>query len=191
MRSLKNILRSACVTFAVITLCAQIAILLFLDPTKDALLPEIVFGIFGFSIALGVANHVYFKTEMNALLRYFIHLFLTVGTAIDVLMNTRGIRSVAILGDMFELGEGSKLQHELVGRYAAQKEVELLIAIGADSAEMARGAAEAGIKEVMHFETKDAFFEKMNSIIGTGDVILLKGSRGMEMDKIVKKIMEQ
>ena len=86
MRSLKNILRSACVTFAVITLCAQIAILLFLDPAKDALLQEIVFGIFGFSIALGVANHVYFKTEMNTLLRYFIHLFLTVGSAIAVLM---------------------------------------------------------------------------------------------------------
>lgn len=111
--------------------------------------------------------------------------------AIDVLMNTRGIRSVAILGDMFELGETSKMQHELVGRYAAAKGVELLIAIGRDSAEMARGAAEEGISNVMHFETKDAFFNEMNSIIGTGDVILLKGSRGMEMDKIVKKIMEQ
>ena len=86
MKSLKNILRSSCVTFTVITLCAQSAILLFLDPTKDALLPQMVFGIFVFSIALGIANHVYFKTEMNALLRYFIHLFLTVGSAIAVLM---------------------------------------------------------------------------------------------------------
>ena len=111
--------------------------------------------------------------------------------AIDVLMKTRGIRNVAILGDMFELGEGSKVQHELVGRYAAQQNVELLVAIGEDSAEMARGAGEAGLENVLYFKDKNAFFEEMDSIIETGDVILLKGSRGMEMDKIVKKIMEQ
>ncbi len=81
-----SILRSACVTFCIITLCAQTAIMLFLDPSKDALLPQIIFGIFGFSLALGCANHVYFKSEINALLRYFIHLFLTVGSAIAVLM---------------------------------------------------------------------------------------------------------
>ena len=111
--------------------------------------------------------------------------------AIDVLMKTRGIRSVAILGDMFELGEDSKIQHELIGRYAAQQNVGLLVAIGENSAEMARGAREEGMENVLYFADKDAFFEEMGSIIETGDVILLKGSRGMEMDKIVKKIMEQ
>ena len=110
--------------------------------------------------------------------------------AIDVLMKTRGIRSVAILGDMFELGETSKLQHELVGRYAAQQKVELLIAIGEDSAEMARGAKEEGLENVLYFKDKDAFFAEMDQIIGKGDVILIKGSRGMAMDKIVNKIME-
>lgn len=110
--------------------------------------------------------------------------------AIDVLMKTRGIRSVAILGDMFELGETSKLQHELVGRYAARQNVELLIAIGEDSAEMAKGAKEEGISDVMYFKDKDSFFAEMDNIIGKGDVILIKGSRGMAMDKIVNKIME-
>lgn len=111
--------------------------------------------------------------------------------AIDVLMKTRGIRSVAILGDMFELGETGKLQHENVGRYAAQKNVDLLIAIGNDSRETARGASEAGMENVMHFPDKDSFFKEMNNIIEKGDVILIKGSRGMAMDKIVNKIMEQ
>ncbi len=111
--------------------------------------------------------------------------------AIDVLMKTRGIRSVAILGDMFELGEDSALQHELIGRYAAQHNVGLLVAIGENCAEMARGAREEGLENVLYFADKDAFFKEMGSVIETGDVILLKGSRGMEMDKIVKKIMEQ
>ncbi len=111
--------------------------------------------------------------------------------AIDVLMKTRGERCVAILGDMFELGDGSGLQHELVGRYAAQQEVELLVAIGENSAEMYRGAREEGMENVLYFKDKDSFFAEMKSVIKSGDVILLKGSRGMEMDKIVKRIMEQ
>lgn len=110
--------------------------------------------------------------------------------AIDVLMKTRGIRSVAILGDMYELGETSKLQHERVGRYAAQQGVQLLIAIGEDAKEMARGAKEERLENVLYFSKKDAFYQEMNAIIRKGDVILVKGSRGMEMEKIVKKIME-
>lgn len=112
-------------------------------------------------------------------------------SAIDVLMKTRGIRSVAILGDMFELGETSRYQHELVGRYAAENGVELLIAIGECSVEMARGAREEGMENVMYFPDKDSFFKEMDKIIEKGDVILIKGSHGMAMDKIVNRIMEQ
>ena len=49
---------------------------------------------------------------------------------------------------------------------------------------------EEGMENVLYFKNKDAFFKEMDSIIGKGDVILLKGSRGMAMDKIVSKIME-
>ena len=86
MKALQNILRTACATFSVIALCANLAVILFLDPATDGLLPQMIFGFFGFSLAFGVANHVYFKTEINSLLRYFIHLALTVGSAVAVLM---------------------------------------------------------------------------------------------------------
>lgn len=111
--------------------------------------------------------------------------------AIDVLMKTRGERRAAILGDMFELGDDSESQHELVGRYAAQQKVELLVAIGENSLAMARGARDEGMENVLYYKDKDAFFAEMESVIKSGDVILFKGSRGMEMDKIVKRIMEQ
>ena len=111
--------------------------------------------------------------------------------AIDVLMKTRGERHAAILGDMFELGDDSESQHELVGRYAAQQKVELLVAIGENSLAMARGARDEGMENVLYYKDKDAFFAEMESVIKSGDVILFKGSRGMEMDKIVKRIMEQ
>lgn len=110
--------------------------------------------------------------------------------AVDVLKKTRGLRSVAILGDMFELGETSSQQHYLVGRYAAEQGVELLAAIGRDARHMARGAEEAGLEKVLYFPEKKEFVQKMDSILEKGDVILVKGSRGMEMEQIVKKIME-
>ncbi|MFR7985114.1 MAG: UDP-N-acetylmuramoyl-tripeptide--D-alanyl-D-alanine ligase [Clostridia bacterium] len=111
--------------------------------------------------------------------------------AIDVLMKTRGIRNIAVLGDMFELGETSLTQHELIGRYAAQQGVQLLVAIGRDAEQIARGAEKEGLEKSFYFERKEEFLEHMDSIIERGDVILVKGSRGMEMEKIVKKIMEQ
>ncbi|MCB6992193.1 UDP-N-acetylmuramoyl-tripeptide--D-alanyl-D-alanine ligase [bacterium 210820-DFI.6.37] len=110
--------------------------------------------------------------------------------AIDVLMKTRGLRGVAILGDMFELGKTSSQQHSIVGRYAAEKKVQLLIAIGSDARYMAQGAKEAGLENVLYFPEKEEFLKKMDSILEKGDVILVKGSRGMEMEQIVKKIME-
>lgn len=110
--------------------------------------------------------------------------------AIDVLMHTRGLRSVAILGDMFELGENSRKQHELVGRYAARQGVEMLIAVGTDADFIAKGAKKEGMDHILWFKEKKDFLKEMDSIIAKGDVILVKGSRGMEMEKIVKKVLE-
>lgn len=111
-------------------------------------------------------------------------------SAVDVLMNTRGLRSVAILGDMFELGETSGEQHELVGRYAANAGVELLIAVGKDAQRIARGAKAGGCKNAVYFKNKKELSAELKTMIQKGDVVLVKGSRGMEMEKIVKKIME-
>lgn len=111
--------------------------------------------------------------------------------AINVLMRTRGARSVAVLGDMFELGETSRQQHELVGRYAARQDVGLLIAIGKDAAYIAHGAKEEGMEHVIVFSEKAEFVDQANSLIEKGDVVLVKGSRGMRMEDIVKEIMEQ
>lgn len=111
--------------------------------------------------------------------------------AIDVLMSTKGYRKIAILGDMFELGENSDRYHYEVGHYAAQCSIDMLIAIGKNSKQIAEGALTSLNKEnVLHYETKELLINNISSIISSGDVILIKGSRGMAMDQIVKKIME-
>lgn len=111
--------------------------------------------------------------------------------AIDVLTATKGFRKIAILADMYELGEESDAYHAEVGRYAAESPVDLLIAVGIQAKHIAAAAEEIlGENKVHYYETKELLIDDIGSMISSGDVILLKGSRGMAMDQVVKKIME-
>ena len=111
--------------------------------------------------------------------------------AIDVLIATKGFRKIAILADMFELGENTDAFHKEVGEYAAEKSVDLLIAVGNHARYITDGARGIlGEKKVHYYETKELLIKDIGSMISSGDVILLKGSRGMAMDQVVKKIME-
>ncbi len=111
--------------------------------------------------------------------------------AIDVLIATKGFRKIAILADMFELGENSNTFHYEVGRYAAECSVDSLIAVGIQAKNIAEGASEIlGKNKVHYYQTKELLIKDIGSMISSGDVILLKGSRGMAMDQVVKKIME-
>ena len=113
-------------------------------------------------------------------------------SALDALASTNGIRKVAILGDMYELGEESPRFHKEVGRHAAGCSLDLLIAVGKLSADIRDGALETmDSDKVMYFEKKEDFMKEMNSIIDRGDVILVKGSNGMGMFDIVDLIMER
>ena len=114
-------------------------------------------------------------------------------SAVNTLVATKGIRKVAVLGDMYELGPDSNIFHREVGEYAGEKNVDLLVAVGADGAEnLAAGAREKlGNDKVMYFATKAEFLADMDKIIGPGDVVLVKASLGMAMDQIVKAILKE
>ena len=109
-------------------------------------------------------------------------------------------RTVAVLGDMFELGTDEKKMHYNVGVHAAEKGINVLICIGDLSAEIARGAREtvnsteaengtpsAGM-EIHHYKTKAEFFEDAKNVLREGDTILVKASHGMEFPEIVERL---
>lgn len=107
--------------------------------------------------------------------------------AID-LLNMSNTRKVAILGDMFELGEDEKELHKEVGSYAMSHGVDVLIAIGELSQNMYQGAFEcvlSGDKPVYCFDTKEEAMAKLPSILKEGDSILIKASHGMHFEEIV------
>jgi UDP-N-acetylmuramoyl-tripeptide--D-alanyl-D-alanine ligase len=111
--------------------------------------------------------------------------------SLDVLSFGLG-RRVAILGDMFELGEDEKELHASVGTYAAKKGIECICCVGELSEYTAKAAKEAASPdtEVLHFATRDAFLAQMSSVIRPDDTILVKASHGMEFPKIVEELQK-
>ena len=115
-------------------------------------------------------------------------------SALNTLMSTdveEGGRRVAVLGDMFELGKESPAAHLEVGRYAVEKKPDLLIAVGKDAEYIAQGAASLGDSHVLRYETREDLEKEVRKIIRPGDTVLVKASRGMEMEKTVKEILKE
>lgn len=109
--------------------------------------------------------------------------------AIDVLCSEKG-RTVAIMGDMFELGDFAPSLHYEVGKYAAKKGVLLSICIGENGAKIYDGVKENG-GNAIYFQTQDEFLQSnLKDIFTSGDTILIKASRGMHFEKTAEKLQE-
>jgi UDP-N-acetylmuramoyl-tripeptide--D-alanyl-D-alanine ligase len=97
-----------------------------------------------------------------------------------------GKRSVAILGDMKELGVTSKQDHYQIGQLAARS-VSLLLAFGQDAQEYIRGAKDAGMTEAFLLdETIEHAITKVRSLLQREDRVLIKGSRSMKMERFLE-----
>lgn len=96
-------------------------------------------------------------------------------------------RRVAILGDMFEMGEFAEFGHRQVGK-SALNNVDVLIAIGKNSEFIVEELKlnNMNSNNLYHFETKEKAIEKLDDIIQENDIILVKASRGMHLEKIVE-----
>lgn len=100
------------------------------------------------------------------------------------LLATVPARRVAVLGDMRELGHIEVAAHHEVGRIAAQA-ADVLVAVGARGAWIAAAARAAGMHMVHEAADTLAAIPIMQSVLQTGDCVLVKGSRAMEMERIV------
>ena len=111
--------------------------------------------------------------------------------ALTVLGNRSG-RRVAVLGDMLELGVCSDAEHYKIGRVAAEK-ADMLLAYGDHSLRVLYGAITGGMSQNMAraFTDKDKLVEVLRQKAKPGDVLLFKGSRGMRMEEVLEKFLEE
>ena len=108
--------------------------------------------------------------------------------ALNLLEELEG-RRVAVLGDMLELGPYEQQGHEMVGARAAQV-VDELVTVGRRGRMIADAAARAGLAAslITEFPDSQAAVSFLQEHLGPGDVVLIKGSHGMRMDRIVSAL---
>jgi len=101
-------------------------------------------------------------------------------------------RRVLVLGDMHELGETSVKEHRGLGQAVAEAQVEQLVTIGEQALDIAAGAALAGMPPgcVRHFPGVTQATEALGEFVGSGDVVLVKGSRAAGLELLVQRIEE-
>ena len=92
---------------------------------------------------------------------------------------------------MYELGSEPEAAHAEVGRFAGRTGLDYVIAVG----EFAKGYAEGAVSflpddRVLYCKDKQELMPKLDTLLAAGDVVLVKASRGMEMEEIVKEILK-
>ena len=108
--------------------------------------------------------------------------------AIDYLKAFSGNgKRIFVFGDMLELGASSEDQHRIIGKKCQKEDLSVVFTIGNETI-VAHEEINNSILH-KHFEQKEALLSNLNEIISEGDKILVKGSRGMRMEKIVEQII--
>lgn len=99
-------------------------------------------------------------------------------------------RKIAVLADMMELGVYSAKAHCEIGKHAAVA-VDMLIAVGVRSHATAQAAIEAGLasEAVQEFSTAMDAAAALSLVVSEGDIVLVKGSQSMRMERVVEKLM--
>lgn len=116
--------------------------------------------------------------------------------ALDVLGSIKiesEAKKYVVLGDMLEIGSYTNEGHHLVGEKVAKIEADFLITIGDKSLMTAESALKNGLDsdKLFHFNSTDEIGKFLISRINSGDIILVKGSQGMRLEKVVKDIMAE
>ncbi|HCC23735.1 TPA: hypothetical protein DF272_06200 [Candidatus Falkowbacteria bacterium] len=97
---------------------------------------------------------------------------------------------VAVLGDMLELGEISNEEHQNLGREIAVNGFDVLAAVGKYRQEIIKGAKASGFGGlILDFEQSDGVSEELVHGLKSGDVVLVKGSQGSRMEKVVRGLL--
>ena len=116
---------------------------------------------------------------------------LSMAAAIDVLATVATGRKVAAVGDMLELGPAARSAHEQVGRQLAAAGVAAVLALGEMAAVAAATAREQGVLTTVACLDHAAAVAALGELLQPGDTLLLKGSRGMAMEKLLDAFARQ
>ncbi len=115
------------------------------------------------------------------------------GAALQTLADLAGgRRKIAVLGNMLELGPQALAGHRGVGETAARLQVDYLVTVGDLAEAIHTGAVSAGLRpeKAVHCGDNGQAIKVLEKLLDAGDTVLVKGSRGMKMEQIVRRLVQ-
>jgi UDP-N-acetylmuramoyl-tripeptide--D-alanyl-D-alanine ligase len=114
---------------------------------------------------------------------------LSMRAALDALRDLPAKRKVAVLGDMLEIGKYTIEAHEAIGKIVTQS-ANVLVTVGPRSKFIAETALAGGMRKsaVLSFDTADQARKPVQDLMKEGDLLLIKGSHSMELEKVVEEV---
>lgn len=108
----------------------------------------------------------------------------------EIKSSDKTMRKIAVLGDMLELGKHTEEAHKNIGKLV-KDEADILVVVGPRSQDIKEGALEAGMIKKNIFEFSNSFLagEFLKTFVQKNDLILIKGSQGMRMERAVEAIL--
>ena len=112
--------------------------------------------------------------------------------SLNYLSSFKNNRKIAVLGDMFELGEYAEKLHRLVGEEVYKNNIDILVCAGKNAKLIANEALKNGMKKenIYYFEDKDEILGVLNNIVKTGDIVLFKASNGMKFYELADNFLD-
>lgn len=110
--------------------------------------------------------------------------------ALNALKSVKSERKIAVLGDMLELGDYSKQAHCDIGKYAAEKQIDMLFTFGEESKNITETAQKFGM-DAFAFTDKTVLFNALKGELKKGDAVLFKASRGMKLEEVIEMLYKE
>jgi UDP-N-acetylmuramoyl-tripeptide--D-alanyl-D-alanine ligase len=113
--------------------------------------------------------------------------------SISTIMAMPAGRRILVLGDMLELGDYAREAHHSLGSFIGEMGADLLYVVGVFAGEVREGALEGGLKEEqVHCCTNtEEIAASLRTVLHSGDLLLVKGSRGMQMERVIRLLGEE
>jgi UDP-N-acetylmuramoyl-tripeptide--D-alanyl-D-alanine ligase len=117
----------------------------------------------------------------------------SVGAALEVLGEIKSSRKIAVLGDMLELGGETEKSHKGIGRKFLEIKGDVFFAIGSRMKFAVAELEQHGFKKenIFSFDNPMDTGKKIQEVMKEGDLVLVKGSQGMRMEKVIEEIMAE
>lgn len=116
---------------------------------------------------------------------------IAVTAGLEALAEFQATRRISVLGDMLELGKFSADEHRKIGKLIKEKGINLLFVVGQRAKFISEGTLKAGFAQenIFEFQNSTEAAPAIKEKIQEGDVVFVKGSQSMRMEKIVEQIM--